>query len=65
MSRKTDYDDDKVHFQVDRFVQQNGEWFYVTRDGEERGPFKNKSDAEADLVFYILECRKNENYGTE
>ena len=64
MPRKTD-NDDKVHFQMDRFVQQNGEWFYVTRDGEERGPFKSRSDAEGDLVFYILECHKKENYDTE
>ena len=61
MPRKTD-DEAKHYFQVDRFVQQNGEWLYVTRDGEERGPFKTKEDAEADVVFYILECRKKENF---
>ncbi len=64
MTRKTD-NEAKHIFQVDRFVQQNGEWFYMTRDGDERGPFKTKADAEADLVFYILECRKKENFDTE
>ena len=62
MPRKTDDDKQKFHFQTDRFVQQNGEWFYVARDGEERGPFKTKADAESDLIFYIIECHKKENF---
>jgi len=65
MPRKTDSDDKSVHFQMDRFVQQNGEWFYMTREGEERGPFESKEDAEGDLIFYILECNKKETYNTE
>ena len=62
MSRKNDNETGKFIFQTDRFVQQNGEWFYMTREGEQRGPFKTKKDAEADLVFYILECHKKENF---
>ena len=62
MSRKTDSDDGPVHFQVDRFVHQNGEWFYITRDGEERGPFESREDAEGDLIFYIIDCRNKEIY---
>lgn len=56
MARKADDDDELVHFQSSRFVQQNGEWFYVTRDGEERGPFVDKADAEGDLILYMREC---------
>ena len=56
MERKTDKDDEKHHFQADRFFQQNGEWFYLTRDGEERGPFEDKDDAEGDLILYMREC---------
>lgn len=52
MPRKTDNRNDnnkneagkneKTYFQVDRFIQQNGEWFYMTREGEEQGPLPNK-----------------------
>lgn len=62
MRRKNDVDTKKFIFQTDRFVQQNGEWFYMTRNGEQRGPFKSKKDAEGDLVFYIIECHKKDNF---
>ncbi|MCK5395461.1 MAG: hypothetical protein KAJ32_05675 [Gammaproteobacteria bacterium] len=61
MARKTDGEDEKVHFQMDRFIQQNGEWYYVTREGEERGPFEDKADAAGDLILYLRElCNKFE-----
>lgn len=63
MTRKTDDDQDKAHFQVDRFVQQNGEWFYITREGEQRGPFADKQEAETDLAAYIRHRRNIEEYG--
>jgi len=53
MGRKTDSKDEKVHFNTDRFFQQNGEWFYLTRDGVERGPFVDKEDAAGDLILYL------------
>ena len=61
MGRKTDGQDPKVHFQSSRFLQQNGEWFYMTRDGQERGPFEDKEDAAGDLILYIRECYNKEN----
>jgi len=63
MTRKTDSENEKMHFQVDRFVQQNGEWFYVTREGEERGPFDSKEEAEGDLIAYIRHKKNMEEYG--
>lgn len=65
MHRKTDGDNTPIHFQVDRFVQQNGEWFYMTREGEERGPFESKEDAEGDLIFYIRERYQRAIYSGE
>ena len=53
MSRKDEKDADALYFQMDRFIQQNDEWFYTTREGEERGPFKSKDDAEKDLIAYL------------
>jgi hypothetical protein len=63
MTRKEDGDDGKMYFQMDRFVQQNGVWFYTTREGEERGPFESRDDAEGDLISYIQHLRKQEQYG--
>ena len=53
MSRKDEKDADALYFQMDRFMQQNNEWFYTTREGEERGSFKSKDDAEKDLIAYL------------
>jgi len=53
MSRKSEKEDDKLYFQMDRFMEQLGEWFYTTREGEERGPFKSRQDAETDLIDYL------------
>ena len=63
MARKTDGDSEKVTFQMDRFFQQNGEWFYMTREGDVHGPFASKEDAEGDLIDYIRHCRNMENFG--
>ena len=61
MGRKTDKEDEKIHFNTDRFFQQNGEWFYLTRDGQERGPFEDKQDANGDLILY-LRAKHNEAF---
>ena len=63
MPRKEDGEDDKRYFQVDRFVQQNGEWFYTTREGEERGPFESKEEAKGDLIVYVRHMKKMEDFG--
>ena len=65
MARKTDEDQDNIHFQVDRFVQQNGEWYYVTREGEQRGPFASRDDAEGDLAAYVRHRLNMEEYGQD
>ena len=53
MSRKEDEDNDKLYFQMDRFICQNGLWFYTTREGEERGPFESREEAKEDLDVYM------------
>lgn len=65
MSRKEDGDNDKRYFQVDRFYQQNGEWFYTTREGTERGPFESKEEAEGDLIVYVRRMKKMEDFGEQ
>lgn len=63
MARNTDGKNEKLHFQMDRLVQQNGEWFYLTREGEEKGPFDSKEDAEGDLLVYIRHQLKMQEFG--
>lgn len=61
MNRQTDNHNEKVHFQTGRFVQQNSEWFYMTRAGMQRGPFKRKEDAEGDLTAFIAYLKNMED----
>ncbi len=63
MSRNTDGENEKLHFQMDRLVQQNGEWFYMTREGEEKGLFESRQDAEGDLAVYIRHQLKMQEFG--
>ena len=53
MTRKTDRQDESIHFQMNRFALQNGMWYYSTRESAEKGPFKSKDDAENDLASFI------------
>lgn len=63
MGRKSDGEESKTFFQMDRFVQMNGQWFYTTREGEERGPFDSRADAEGDLIAYIRQIEQIESFG--
>jgi hypothetical protein len=65
LARKSDGDKPKTFFQMDRFVQMNGEWFYTTREGEERGPFDSRSEAEGDLIDYIRQLNHLATYGVK
>ncbi len=60
MTRINDANDTTIHFQTGRFIQQNGEWFYTTREDVERGPFLSKEDASDDLKAYIYHRRNLE-----
>jgi len=61
-TRRTDAHDEPVHFQMDRFAQQNNEWFYLTRESIERGPFDSKYSAESDLTSYIYHRHNIEKF---
>ena len=63
MDRKYDGDEERFHFKTDRFVHQNGEWFYCTREGTERGPFSSRDDAEGDIAMYIRKRLNLEEFG--
>lgn len=61
--RKTDGGDTKRFFKMDRFYHMNTQWFYMTREGEERGPFESRADAEGDLIAYIRHMDQMERFG--
>ena len=63
MIRQTDNYNEVVHFQVGRFAQQNSEWYYLTREEGQRGPFASKEDAEGDLTAFIVDL--NDIEGTD
>ena len=63
MTRANDTNTQAIHFQTGRFVQQNGEWFYTTREKVERGPFVSKEKARDDLDAYIYHQHNLENLG--
>ena len=63
MHRKTDHLDEPVHFQMGRFALQNGQWFYMTREFPQRGPFDSKDDAAADLKAYLSYRYNIEKFG--
>ena len=63
MERTTDGVDGGIYFQMDRFVQQNGEWFYMTREGTEQGPFISRGEAVGDLATYLRHMHQMTAFG--
>lgn len=52
MKRETD-DNEKVYFRADRFHRSGGYWYFLTREGENVGPFDSRERAEAALANYL------------
>lgn len=50
--RKTDLAS-KTWYRSERFMENNGRWFFVTREGTTQGPFDSRWDAEQMLEKYI------------
>ncbi len=46
-------EEDKTHFRSDRIVVMNGQFFFMTRENTQEGPFDNRLDAERELMLYI------------
>ena len=63
MHRKNDPLGEAFYFQMDRFALQNGEWFYMTREFTERGPFDTREEAASDLSAYLKYRNTVERYG--
>ena len=50
--RKTDKHE-RTHFRSDRFSEENGYWFFYTREGTIEGPSASLTDAKIRLDNYI------------
>ena len=42
-----------IPFRSGRFFSVGGEWFFSTREGEDRGPYPNREVAEAALLNFV------------
>ncbi len=43
----------KTRFRSDRLFVADSQWYFSTREGEEKGPYATREEAEAELVRYI------------
>jgi len=48
-------EDQTIPFRNERYFCVNGVWFFETRGGKQKGPFVNKQEMEAELLFFIRE----------
>lgn len=43
----------RAYFRTERFNQRGGQWYFLTREGTEEGPYDERLEAEARLQRYI------------
>lgn len=53
MERKDFRDSDQVGSRSRRTFEENGDWFFKTREGELAGPFRDELEASTRLEVYI------------
>jgi hypothetical protein len=46
-------EDEKNHFRSERIVVMNGQYYFMTRENTQEGPFDSRLDAERELNLYI------------
>jgi hypothetical protein len=53
MTMRNDDEKDSLHFRSDRIVQENGAFYFATREGTVEGPFRSREQAEVAAAVYI------------
>jgi len=48
-------EEQNIPLRNERYSCINGIWFFKTRGGKQKGPFVNKQEMEAELLFFIRE----------
>ena len=51
--RKDDGPMSRTRFRTDRIINDNGKWYFLTREGSVEGPFECQADANDHLAVYI------------
>ncbi len=46
-------EDNKNWFRSDRMLHVNENWYFVTRENTQEGPFSSRNEAENELTLYI------------
>ena len=46
-------EDNKSWFRSDRMMHVNENWYFLTRENTQEGPFDSRQEAEAELILYI------------
>lgn len=55
--RNDDSPDGRIYFRSDRFVHQQGKWYFLTREKTMEGPFESRMEAVQRLETYIRLAR--------
>lgn len=53
LKKKRSGEDASSSDRSDRFLKQDGHWYFRTREGFEVGPFANRSDAQYALLYFV------------
>lgn len=53
MCMRSSDDSDSLRFRSDRVVQENGKFYFTTREGVVEGPFRTRAHAEVAAALYI------------
>lgn len=56
--RHADQFDPKTHERSDRVYSQQNLWYFKTREGEEIGPFRYRSEAESNLDRFLSQLKE-------
>lgn len=51
-----------IPFRSNRFFCSNGTWYFMTREGNQMGPYSDKREAEAELMIFIREKTMMHNH---
>jgi hypothetical protein len=52
---------ESTHFRSERFFAIGSDWYFSTREGLDLGPYTDRQEAEAALLFFIREKRMEPN----
>ena len=55
MGQRQDDASDRHYFRADRLFTTNGEWYFATREGADRGPYGSRGEALRALAHFIDE----------